>query len=321
MEEAHIFRLDPVEVEREEVGPEAFGHAMREAGGRALLIGPEDPAAALLARVPMRVGVAEDGVLRPVFAERGERRVGPGHDVLVLDRDRRELQPEEPGGALGMVAGGGDDMLGGDLHPLVGGDQVAAMLDHPGEGHHPFRARPAEGVRLPASLDRHAAAPGAAGERLGQVGGVDVAVGRMEERAGEVVGAHERPARADLAGREPLVGDAGRLRRGGVEAILVHPRFSLRHAEVADHAEAGIEPGLGVERLVEPDRVIVDVGGRVGHVEEGEQARSVPSRAGGELVALHQQDVGPADAGERIGDRRSHRPAADDEDPDMFLHS
>jgi hypothetical protein len=40
----------------------------------------------------------------------------------------------------------------------------------------------------------------------------------------------------------------------------------------------------------------------------------MPGRAAGELLALKQQDVGPAEPGEVIGDRAAGDAAADDDD-------
>ena len=90
MDDGHVLGLDPLEVEREEVGAEAVGHAVLEAGRGALLVGAEDPAAALLADVPLGVGVAQHRVLGVGLAPLDQRRVGLGDDVLVLDRDRRD---------------------------------------------------------------------------------------------------------------------------------------------------------------------------------------------------------------------------------------
>ena len=115
--------------------------------------------------------------------------------------------------------------------------------------------------------------------------------------------------RSRICGRgQPLVGDADGLGGRGIELELVHPRVGLRHAQVADHREAGVEAGLGLERLVELHRVVVDVAGGVAHVEERQQARGVPGRAGGQLVALEQHGVGPA--GLAPARRRSPAPTA-----------
>ena len=320
MDHRQVLGLDPLEVEREEVGAEAVGDRVLEAGRGAVLVGAEDPAAALLADVPARVGVAQDRVLGVGLAERDERRVGLGDDILVLDRDRRDADAEQPGGALGVVAGGGDDVLGADLEGLVGGDEVAALLGHHAAADDPLGAGPVVAVDLGLADDLDAALAGALGHRLGDVGGVDVAVGRVEERADEVLGADERPALADLLRGQPLEGDADGLGGRGVELELVHPRPGLRHAQVADDREAGVEAGLGLERLVELHRVVVDVAGRVAHVEERQQAGGVPGRAGGQLVALEEHGVGPAGLRQMVGDRGADRAAADHHRPRMASH-
>ena len=212
------------------------------------------------------------------------------------------------------------DVLGGDLASLLGRHQVAAALGHARERHDPLRAGPAVGVGLPAPGDLDAAAARAAGQRLGHVGRVDVAVGRVEDRADQILGAHQRVAPGDLPRGQPLEGHAAGLGGGGVEAVLVHPRLGLGHAQVAHHAEARVEPRLPLQGLVEADRVVVDVGRGVAHVEVGQQPRRVPGRAGGELVALHQQRV-PARPAQRVGDPGAHRAPAHDQRPNMRPHA
>ncbi len=250
-----------------------------------------------------------------------QRRVGFRHDVLVLDRDRRDLDVEEARRPLRMVARGRHHMLCRDLHPLLGGDEVAAALDHLGQRDDPGRAGPAERVGLPAPLDRDAAVAGTTSQSLGDVGGIDVAVGGVEDRADEVLGPDQRPALLDLVGRHPLVGNVDVLRRGGVEHVFVHPRLALRHPQVADDREAGVQPRLLLQRLVEPDGVVMDVRRRVAHVEVGQQARGVPGGARGQLVPLHQHEVGPAGLCQRVGDAGAHGAAAHDQNSHMGLHS
>ena len=89
-----ILLLDPVEIQREEVGAETLRHAIGEARRRAALIGAEDPAAPFLAHVPFCVGVAQHGMFRAARLTVGdERGVGFGYDELMLHRDRRRLDP------------------------------------------------------------------------------------------------------------------------------------------------------------------------------------------------------------------------------------
>ena len=317
----HVLGFDPLEVEREQIRAEAVGHAVLEARGRAALVGPQDPAAALLAHVPLGVGVAQDRMLAiAVLAEGDQLGIRLGDDVLVLDRHRGQPHAEQPGGALDVVAGGGDDMLRRDRDPLLARDQVSAPLDHRGQPDLPVVALPFVGIGLPSALDRHAALPRALGHRHGDVGGVYVAVGRVVDRPDEVVGAHQRPALLDLRGRQPLVGHAAGLRRGGVEHVLVHALARLRHAQVPDHRKPGVQPGLLLERLVEVDGVFVDVRRGVGHVEQRKQPGGVPGGSGGQLVALNERHPFPARAGEMVGDGGARGAAADHKGLGFTLH-
>jgi len=79
-----------------------------------------------------------------------------------------------------------------------------------------------------------------------------------------------------LARGQPFKGHIAGLGRGGIDHVFVHPRLRLRHAQVADHGETGIEPRFGLERFVEIDRVFVDMGRGKAHVEQRQQPRRVP---------------------------------------------
>ena len=77
---------------------------------------------------------------------------------------------------------------------------------------------------------------------------------------------------------------------------------------------AGRESGLGLQPVVERDRIaeeLRDVG--VGAELPDEPGR-MPGRAGGELGALQQQHVAQAHLAEMIGDRAADDAAADDHD-------
>ena len=179
---------------------------------------------------------------------------------------------------------------------------------------------PCAAVELQAALDRYAALPGALGHGLSQVGRIDVSVGRMIDCPLQILDAHEGPARADLVWSQPLAGNADGLGRGRVEHVLVHAILGLRHAKVPYGAEAGIQAGLLLEGSVELDRVVVDVAGRVAHVEKRQEAGGVPCGAGGQLVPFREHDLVPAGAGEVIGDRGADGAAADHQDLDVGFH-
>jgi hypothetical protein len=91
----------------------------------------------------------------------------------------------------------------------------------------------------------------------------------VEQRPLQIVGAHQRPAVPISFGRQEFVIDAGGFGDRGIQHVFVHPVLGLRHAQVADHREAGVQAGLGLKPLVEIDRVFVDMGRGIGHVEQG----------------------------------------------------
>ena len=210
-------------------------------------------------------------------------------------------------------------MFGVDVIDLSGRDQVAAAIHHLFHRHDPFAAGPAIGVHLDLALDPAARHPRALGHGLGHVGGVDVSVGRVEQRALQVLGADQRPALLDLSGGQELMLDPDRLGGGGIQHVFVHPRIRLRHAQVAAAGKAGVQPRLGLEARIELDRVIVDMAGRIAHVEQGQQTRRVPGRSGGQLVAFDQQRV-PARARQMQRDAASDRAPAHDQNLHMRRH-
>ncbi len=105
--------------------------------------------------------------------------------------------------------GAGDDVLAGDV-ALVG-------LHHPAAARRPLDRGD---DRVAVDLAAHRAR--ALGERLGEVGRLDIAVVRMLDRADDAVGLAERPGFLHLRGGEELHLDADRLGDALVEEELVH---------------------------------------------------------------------------------------------------
>ena len=70
-----------------------------------------------------------------------------------------------------------------------------------------------------------------------------------------------------------------------------------------------LEPGVEVTRVAaHPQRRLV------GHAGRGDEPGGVPGRPRGQLVALEQQDVAPAQLGQVVGDAGADHAAADDDD-------
>ena len=134
------------------------------------------------------------------FAVFHQHRIRFGDDVLVFNDDGGGLDPQQSRGALRVVAGGGDDMFGVDFKLVIRPDQPPAHFMHPRARNDPFRPRPAIAVNLYLTLDRGPQLPGTLGHGLGHIGGVNVTVLRVIQRAHQIIGAHQGPAVLDLFG-------------------------------------------------------------------------------------------------------------------------
>ena len=109
-------REQPIEIAFEQALAERSGHAVGEARRRAGFVRAEDPAQALLAQVVRLVRLAQHRELAPAApAVLLQLRRLVVNDVLVLDRDRRHVEPEHASGLARVVAGGADDVLRHDV--------------------------------------------------------------------------------------------------------------------------------------------------------------------------------------------------------------
>ena len=96
-------------------------------------------------------------------------------------------------------------------------------------------------------------------------------------------------------------------RLSSVEAAL-----GAREADAAVLLEAGRLPGLGLEPEVQLGGILREprqVGRRA---QLPDQPGGVPGRAAGQLLALEQHHLAPAELGQMVGDRAADHPAADD---------
>ena len=300
--------LEPLQVAGEQLLAEIVRHAVHEAGRRARFVGAEDQPVAFLAQIVGSVALAQHRHLRQPFGMAGRQGgVRVGHDILVFDRDDGHVDPDHRQRLPAPGARRRYDMLGGDL-ALVRDDPPGAV-----------RLRP-DIHDLRVAVDLRAAGARADRQRIGQVHRSDVAVMRVEESARQALRVRERPERTDFVESDHLEGHADGVRRAAVFAVLVHAVAIGREPEIAGDVEAYVLPGLGFERLVEIDRVFVDLADAVAHVEERQQARRVPCGTGRQLGLLQQHRVRPTQLCEVVGDRDADAAAADNHCPGMSAH-
>ena len=279
------------------------------AGGRAFFVWAEQEPARFLAHVPGGIRLAQNShfrqALRLALDDRG---MGFGHDILVLDRDDGDIDPDHPAGRPGEIAGRRNDMLAHHL-ALVGYDLPFAVRQPLDRGHR----------RL--AVDLGAAFARAAGQSLREIGGLDVAVVGMLDRADDPLDIAERPDLLDLIWLQELHLDADRLGDAGVIVIFVHPVAGAREADVRHLAKADVEAGLLFQRAVERDRIFMDLSDRVAEVEQRQETRRMPGRAGSQLPALNEDAVGPALPGEMVERRDADHAPANDQSPRVRSHS
>ncbi len=220
-----------------------------------------------------------------------------GDHVEVLGRVQRHGHPAHHAARLGPLAGAVDHEFGLDV-ALAGADagDSAAVAQDAGD---------------PGSLaDGDALVAGAAGQREGQVGRVGLAIAGEPDGSLEVVGAHDRvelarPFRADqLALKlEGLGGGGGPLQVG-------HPVRRAGHGDTTAPPEAGAQAGLGLQPVVQLGGVPDQAGAVLRGAQLADQAGRVPGGAAGQLALLEQQDVGPAQVAQVVGDAGAdHAPA------------
>jgi hypothetical protein len=269
------------------------------------LVHADQQAAALLARIGEALQVGEHAHLALPALQLGDRL---GDEVVVLHRRHRQVDPGHQPDLLGPESGGVDNMLGDD-RALLGHHVPAALgprvqLDHP-----------------VAQDDVGAAFLGGPGIGVGGAVGIEVSLIRVVEAADHVRQVGDRVEVADLVRCQ----QSGLLHAHGLEdrpgGFQPLPALRLRgDADPAGHVHADGLAALRLDLLVELDRVGLqggDVRIRVQRVEAGGR---VPGGAGGQLGALDQRDVGPAELGEVVEHAGTDHAAADDHRAILGLH-
>ena len=301
-------RGEPVEVFLEELVFALVRRAVHVAAGCPMLVRPKQQATVFLTHVPGGIRLAQNAHFGHALGlALLDERMGLGHDVLVLDGNHRNIEANHRARLARKVAGGGNDVLAGDValvglhHPLA----VRLLLDA-GDG----------GV----AVDLSTARARTLRHGLGEIGRLDIAVIGVLDRAEQAIGLAERPDLLDLLRGEDVDLDADRLGNPGVVHELIPAVLGAGEADVGDLLEAHMLAGLGLEGIIELDRVLVDLAHRVGQVEQRQQACSMPGRTGGQLLPLDQDHVAPAFPGQMVERTDADHAASDDDHARMCFH-
>ena len=202
---------------------------------------------------------------------------------------------------VGPHAGRGDHVLG------VDGSLIGVDADRPAIGG-------ADAFDGHAFEDPGAPLLGHVGHGHGGVHWRGLTVSGQPDTSHDAVGVQQRIAGAQVVGGDDFHLDAERVGHAGAPHQLLHAFRVVGHAERSDLLEAGGMSHVALEGLVQ----LGGVGGQPGHVlggpEAAHEARGVPGGATGQRVAFQQDDVGPAQLSEVVGDAGTHDAATDDDD-------
>ena len=271
------------EVGRDALHAPGLGHRLEAAHQQA----PD-----FLAHVDVAVGIAQHGQVGGDAVHR------LGHDVEVLGGVQRHRHAGHGAEIARPHARAVDHDLAGD---------VAARGADARDGAAAGADRRHRGVLE----DRDAALARALREGQRGVDGIRAPVARQPHRAGQVVGAQQRPAASRLGRRDHLGVDVEAARHRRQARQLVHALGVARQAEAARAAEARGLAGLRLEALVEVGAVLGEPGEVVGGAELADQPGGMPRGPARQLAALEQHDVAPAELGQVIRHAAAGDAAAD----------
>ena len=298
-------RLEALHVGCQELAIEVGRDTVERPGSRIALVAAHAQAADLLAEVDEVVGVAE---LREAGMDALDRL---GEEVLVGHRDDRNGHADQPGDLRGEHPAGVHHHVGADLRA------VARVFDrHAGD---PAAIR-ADGDDRRLRADPGATLPGAGGQGVGEPRRIQPAIGRQVQRTEHALGRHEREAVLRLLGRDQVERQAECLRPAGLAAELIEPLGRGRQAERADLMPRGVHAGLGRQTPVQVGPVHHHLRERHRAPELAHEPGGMERRARGQLGAVDQDDLAPAELGQVVGDRGPADTAADDDCPGVLDH-
>ena len=169
--------------------------------------------------------------------------------------------------------------------------------------------------------DRDAPLAGTGREGQGQAGRVEPAVGRQVDGAEHAVERHQREERR--APRSALMSSTRqpeRLGPAGLSAQLLQALRARRQPQRAHLVPRRVRAGLRGEAPVQLGAVHHHLRQRHGAAQLADEPRRVERGAGGQLGAVDEHDVGPAELGEVVRDRGAADAAADDDRPGVLDH-
>ena len=300
--------LDAVVIGREEVQSEVARRAVRKDRPRILLVQADEEAGPFLADVHADIGLAQDRQRRGAEPATLRNLVDWFcHHVLVRDDGVGEGYPE------GSECRSGKDSR--RAHNMLGDERARSGFDFPLARRQRFQS-----YGLGLAEESGAAGPGGLGQGLREVGGIEVAIDRQEERTGKTAWFHQRPERRGFAwGRDAGARGDTAWRVGKIREVA-KVRGVEGKPQTARLAQANILAGFLFQRPQHAARVKPESGQRGAVGKATDVPRRVPSGAGRQIAALEQRQIRPALAGQVIENIAPDDTATDHDHPEVLRH-
>src|SRR5690242_3912839 len=101
---------------------------------------------------------------------------------------------------------------------------------------------------------------------------------------------------------------------------LIHPVGGVREANAAGQMVVDVVTGLVREARIERGGIALQLEDAPGGREVGAVAGGMPGGSRGELIALEQHRIGPAELSQMVQRAAANSPSADHHDPSLALH-
>ena len=142
-----------------------------------------------------------------------------GHDILMLNRNHRDVEANHLASLAGEVTGRAHHMLTNDLTLI--------------SGHFPLtRLGPADGGHGRITINFRTTVTGTTGQCLGQIGGLDIAIIRVADRADDAANITHRPKFFNFFWSQEIDLYTNRAGNTCILPVLVHALFGGGKADV-----------------------------------------------------------------------------------------
>ena len=177
------------------------------------------------------------------------------YDVLMLNRDYRNVESYHRTGLASEIPRTGDDVFAGDV-ALICRDQPLARSQ--------LGDRRYSGV----AIDCGPPLPCAFGQCLGQVGWLNIAILWMLDRADHAIGVAQRPNLLDLIRSQEFDIDANSSGDSRIVVILIQSVLGCRKPNVRNARKTDIELGFGFKTWIEAHRILVQLANGIAEIEQ-----------------------------------------------------